>query len=103
MGMTLLEALACGTQVICYDATAMPEIVTDEVGEAVALGDIAAMADAVRRLCDAPKTAENCRARAMEFDSRRRFSAYLRLYENMYRHGPVFTHAPAGKGEAQVE
>ena len=36
--MTLVEALACGTQVVCYDATAMPEIVTDEVGEVVPLG-----------------------------------------------------------------
>lgn len=103
MGMTLLEALACGTQVICYDATAMPEIVTEEVGEVVALGDISAIADAVRRLCDAPKEAERCRARAMDFDATRRYAAYLRLYENMYRHGPAFLRAAAGKGEAEVE
>ncbi len=103
MGMTLLEALACGTQVICYDATAMPEIVTEEVGEVVALGDISAMADAVRRLCDAPKTAERCRARAMDFDATRRYAAYLRLYENMYRHGPAFLRTAAGKDEAEVE
>ena len=87
MGMTLVEALACGTQILCYDATAMPEIVTDEVGEVVSLGDISALADAVRRLCSNPRSAESCRARLADFEAGR-CSAYLRLYENMYRHSP---------------
>lgn len=95
MGMTLLEALACGTQVLCYDATALPEIVTDQVGEVVPLGDIAALADGVRRLCAAPMDASACRARAAEFDADDRFSAYLRLYENMYRHSPAYAQALA--------
>ena len=69
MGMTLVEAPSCGTQVVCYDATAMPEIVTDEVGEVVPLGDIAALADAVRRLCAAPRSADACRARAADFEA----------------------------------
>ena len=90
MGMTLVEALACGTQILCYDATAMPEIVTDEVGEVVSLGDISALADAVRRLCSNPRSAESCRARAADFEAGRCFSAYLRLYENMYRHSPAW-------------
>lgn len=90
MGMTLVEALACGTQVLCYDATAMPEIVTDEVGEAVALGDIPALAEAARRLCAAPRDAQACRARAADFEAERCFGAYLRLYENMYRHSPAW-------------
>lgn len=93
MGMTLVEALACGTQVLCYDATAMPEIVTDAVGEVVPLGDIAAMADAVRRLCDAPKSADSCRERAGDFDQERRFAAYMRLYENMYQSSPAYKRA----------
>lgn len=93
MGMTLVEALACGTQVLCYDATAMPEIVTDEVGEVVPLGDIDAMADAVRRLCAAPKSAESCRLRAKEYDKERRFAAYMRLYETMYLHSPAYQKA----------
>ena len=90
MGMTLVEALACGTQVICFDATAMPEIVTPEVGEVVPVGDTAAMADAVRRLCAQPKDASACLARANEYEASARFSAYIRLYENMYRHAPAY-------------
>ena len=93
MGMTLVEALACGTQVLCYDATAMPEIVTPDVGRTVPLGHIAAAAEAVRQMCAAPKSAEDCLARAAEFDSGPRFGAYLRLYENMYRNSPAYLRA----------
>ena len=106
MGMTLVEALACGTQVVCYDATAMPEIVTGEVGEVVPLGDIAALADAVRRLCAAPRSADACRARAADFEAGKCFSAYLKLYENMYRHSPAWQAAlakAAGKAPAGGE
>ena len=95
MGMTLLEALACGTQVICYNATAMPAIVTDECGAVVPLGDIPAVADAVRSLCDQPKPSSACRARAAEYDSDKRFAGYMRLYENMDRHSPAYREALA--------
>lgn len=90
MGMTLLESLACGTQVLCYDATALPEIVTPEVGEVVPLYDVDALADAVRALCDHPKSAEACKARAAEYESTRRFEGYIRLYESMYSHAPAY-------------
>ena len=93
MGMTLVEALACGTQVLCYDATAMPEIVTDEVGDVVPLSDTEAMANAVRRLCDAPKSAKACQKRAAEYESGKRFSAFLRLYEKLYTHSPAYCEA----------
>lgn len=93
MGMTLLESLACGTQVICYDATAMPEIVTDEVGEVCPVGDVDALADAVLRLCASPKSARACIARAGEYDVNQRFAAYIRLYENMHRHSPAYQEA----------
>ena len=83
MGMTLLEALACGTQVLCYKATAMPEIVTEEVGETVPLWDISALADAARRLCDNPKSPENCRKRAMDYEANQCYGAYIRLYEKI--------------------
>ena len=93
MGMTLVEALACGTQVICYDATAMPEIVTDDVGEVAPLGDIEALADSVRHLCAEPKNSADCMARAAEYESSLRFQAYIELYEKMYRYSPAWQEA----------
>ena len=38
-------------------------------------------------------SAEDCLARAAEFDSGPRFGAYLRLYENMYRNSPAYLRA----------
>ena len=82
-GMTLLEALACGTQVLCYDATALPEIVTPDVGEVVPEGDIGAVAEACARLCESPKAPEACKARAAQFEKRRQFAKYVGLYEEV--------------------
>jgi len=101
MGMTLLEALACGTQVICYDATAMPEILTPEVGETVPVGDLDRMAEAVRRLCEEPKDAKRCIARAAEYEAKKRFGAYIRLYENMHRHSPAYQQALNRKPQSE--
>jgi glycosyltransferase involved in cell wall biosynthesis len=82
-GMTLLEALACGTQVLCYDATALPEIVTPDVGEVVPEGDIEAVARACARLCANPKAPEACKSRAGEFEKRRQFAQVVGLYEEV--------------------
>lgn len=82
-GMTLLEALACGTQVVCYAATALPELVTPEVGIAVPEGDIPAVAEACARLCAAPKTPHACRARAQQYEKRAQFAQYVGLYEEL--------------------
>ena len=93
MGMTLVEALACGTQVLCWDVTAMPEIVTDEVGRTVPMGDYNGLAQAVRELCDQPKSPRDCRKRAMEYADHRRYRAYMSLYDGMYRNGPGYLQA----------
>lgn len=92
-GMTLIESMACGTQVICYDATAMPELVNEDVGEVVPLHDIDALADSVRRLCEQPKAQEACIRHAAEYSLEEKFNAYLRLYEKMYRFSPAYQSA----------
>ncbi len=82
-GMTLLEALACGTQVLCYAATALPETVTPEVGETVPENDLEAVAAACARLCDQPKSPAVCRARANEYEKRRQSARYVGLYQDL--------------------
>ena len=91
--------MACGTQVICYDATAMPELVTEDVGEAVPVHDVDALADAVRRLCSEPKDGKACIEQAKHYDLNERFAAYMRLYEKMYRFSPAYQAALNGKPE----
>lgn len=83
-GMTLLEALACGTQVLCYDATALPETVTPDVGAVVPEGDIKAVAAACARLCDQPKEPQACRERAERYEKRRQYAQYVGLYEELH-------------------
>ncbi len=85
MGMTLVESLACGTQVICYDATAMPEIVTPDVGMVVPLGDITALCDAVETLCETPKIPADCIAHANLYESSERCMDYVHLYDAMIK------------------
>ena len=83
MGMTLIEAMACGTQVLCYDTTALPENVTEDVGSVVPLGHIEAVAAEAERLCRTPKSAQVCRGYAELYDKRIRFAEYVRLYESI--------------------
>lgn len=86
-GLTLVEALACGTQVVCYGATALPEIVTEETGLIVPVGDIEAAAEACRALLKEPKSPEACIARAAAFDRETQFAQYVRLYEELAGYG----------------
>ncbi|NLV58925.1 MAG: glycosyltransferase [Clostridiales bacterium] len=83
MGMTLIEAMACGTQVLCYDATAMPESVTPAVGAVVPLGNLQAVAAQVNVLCQAPKDPKACRKHARLYDKALRFGEYVDLYEEI--------------------
>ena len=86
-GLTLIEALACGTQVLCYDQTALPEIVTEDTGAVVPTGDLHAVADACRALLSDPKMPDACYARACEFDRGTQFEEYVALYEEMLGYG----------------
>lgn len=83
-GMTTIESLACGTQVIAYNCTASPELMADTVGEIVPAGDISALADAVTRLLKKPCPAEVCRQHVLNhFSLEQQMDAYLRLYEEL--------------------
>lgn len=79
MGMTTLEALACGTPVLTYDRTAVPEVADTSCGVAVSPG-VQNLLDALDRV---HFPAEACRKRAEKFDKWKRFGEYLELYQRM--------------------
>lgn len=55
MPLSVLEAQACGTPVVCYPAAGVPEIVAhDRTGLLVPAGDIGGLADALARLITEP-------------------------------------------------
>jgi len=85
-GLTLAEGLACGTPSVVYDNTALTEIVHPETGIAVAVGDIAGLLDAVRRIINNPDiySSDNCRRIAVErYDKDRQFGKYIDLYQQL--------------------
>lgn len=79
----LPEAMACGTQVLCYDTAALPEYITSRCGAAVPPGDIAAAAHTVRKLCTVPKDPLACMEQAAQYRSERCCEGYLALYRRM--------------------
>lgn len=81
MGMSTLEALACGTPVITYDQTAVPEVADETCGIAVPC-DPAEMYAALDRL---HVSAEACIARAAQFEKNQQYRNYLSLYERMMK------------------
>lgn len=81
-GLTVAESMACGTPAVVYDNTALPELITNETGEVIPLGDIMGVASCLEKF--EKKTLEistKCRKRAMEFfDKEKKFQEYLDLY-----------------------
>lgn len=65
-GKVTAEALACGTPAVVYNSTASPELVNEETGVAVELGDFEAVATAIQRLATI-HASKNCRQRAERF------------------------------------
>jgi glycosyltransferase involved in cell wall biosynthesis len=84
-----LEALACGTPVVTYETGGGPESITIETGSVVEQGDVAAMAEAIKRLMNLSDrefklVRKSCRKRAVDyFDKDKCYEKYVRLYEEI--------------------
>lgn len=83
MGMTPVEGMACGTPAIVYDNTAQPELVTPETGMTVTTGDVAAVKEAIIKICTKGKShySEACRERAVTlYNKNKNYFQYVNLY-----------------------
>lgn len=81
-GLTVVEAMACGTPAIVYDNTAQPELITPETGKVVPTGDIDVVLSAIKEVTSKPKDSysEACREHALKFEEKGNYQKYLDLY-----------------------
>lgn len=77
-----LEALACGTPVVTFDAGGSAECLAEGCGVAVPVGDVDAMESVIRRVCtEKPFDEHSCIDRAKVFDQQGAYEAYIALYQ----------------------
>lgn len=80
-GMTTVEALACGTPVITYNATAVPEPVNKNCGYVVACGDIEKVIELIKKNSVFP--ASDVRNAILRYDKKLIYKKILKIYKNL--------------------
>ena len=81
--MVTAEALACGTPAVVYDATASPELIDQDTGAVVPVGDIHTMYEAIKRIRkDKMEIACVERARSL-FDKEKNQLKYIDIYRRL--------------------
>lgn len=85
-GLTVVEALACGTPVAAFARGAIPDLLCPATGRLAPPDDVVALARAMSEAADLDRTA--CRARAeAQFDIEGMIDAYEALYGSLARQG----------------
>jgi len=89
-GMTVLEAMACGTPVVAFNAGAIPEVLSKDCGILVPAGDVEKFGKALEKLIVNDELREdlglNCRRRAEQKYSLEKITdEYLKTYKEVLR------------------
>lgn len=87
-GLTTVEALACGTPAIVFNATASPELIMPETGFVVEKNDMQGLIDAIKLIKEKGKSSFSsaCRDRAIKlYNKKDRHIDYLNLYKSMLK------------------
>ena len=83
MGLTTVEAMACGTPVIVMDATGSPELVDKGCGKIVESGNLDELIKAVLNTEKNEKISEDCIKHAEGFEKTKQYEKYLHLYKKI--------------------
>lgn len=86
LGLTNLEAQACGTPVITFNSGGSPETINEETGIVVEKGSLQGLLAAIEEIRKNKKQfyTEKCRKRVETlFDTKDNFKKYINLYENV--------------------
>lgn len=90
MGLTPVEAMACGTPAIVYDNTAQPEVIDENTGIVVETGNIEQVLSAVEVIRGKGKASYSnpCRERVnSHFAKKKCYSQYMEVYNNLLDYG----------------
>lgn len=83
-GLVNVEALACGTPGVTFDAGGSPECYDETCGSVVPCDDIDAMEKEIIRICeDKPFSTGDCIKYAKNFNIQKKYREYLKLYGEM--------------------
>lgn len=88
-GLTTVESFACGTPVVVYNKTAIPEVVDDEVGWVVEPGDFNTVLEIISSMQSESKNIKEerkikCRKKAEKHYNREdRFKEYINLFNKL--------------------
>jgi glycosyltransferase involved in cell wall biosynthesis len=82
-GIPVLEAMGCGTPVLCSNASSLPEVAGDG-GILLPPGDSAAWAEAITRLTEGPALRSELRERGFQQSSRFRWEETARRTWEVY-------------------
>lgn len=84
MGMTTGEAICCGTPVVTYDLTAVPESVGDGCGHVVPSGNVAMVKEAIEKIeADRTTYVNHCLAYKERFAEDLANEAYCQIYKKV--------------------
>ena len=79
-GLPNVEALACGTPVVAYNCTGIPETMTEDDGFIVEPHDLQSVAQKIGMICDTGKRIE---VSSFRFPKDKTYEAYMKLYEEL--------------------
>ena len=83
LGLTNLEALACGVPVITFRTGGSVECIDATCGEVVNKNDVDTLAERIVTICqDQPYSSEDCFHKAREFDKETKFMENIELYRS---------------------
>lgn len=83
MGLTTIEAMACGTPVVVYNKTAVPEVVDESVGRIVEPGNIEEVKSAIEDVVLINNIGEKCVQYANKYCMKKQYGEYMDLYKKI--------------------
>ena len=85
MGLTVVEANACGTPAAVFDKTALPELIDGNNGIILSDTDLEVVSEKIRALDASLFSAESCVTSAKKYDKQIKYEEYFELYKEMLK------------------